>query len=194
MPFTLNEIVPWGRSFEEYLRFFSLSEADLKKPILGCADGPASFNAVLTTRGGSVVSADPLYRFSAAEIRGRIDETFGAVMDGLRDNMDEFVWTDIPSVEALGERRMRAMEVFLKDFPKGLEEGRYLNACLPTLPFKRCRIRDCPLLAPSLPLRRASLRRLSRLFNKGTVPRGAGRSGYFPSLNSAPKLPDILFR
>ncbi len=136
MPFTLKDVAPWGRSFEEYLRFFSLSDKDLKKSILGCADGPASFNAVCTAGGGSVVSADPLYRFSAEEIRGRIDETVGGIMDGLRDNMDSFVWTDIPSVEALGQRRVEAMEIFLKNYPRGLSEGRYVNACLPRLPFK----------------------------------------------------------
>jgi hypothetical protein len=27
--FTLHEIVPWGRSFEEYRRMFVLSDADL---------------------------------------------------------------------------------------------------------------------------------------------------------------------
>ena len=35
----------------------------------GCADGPASFNAELSGRGGRVVSCDPLYRFDAAQIR-----------------------------------------------------------------------------------------------------------------------------
>ncbi len=136
MPFTLKEVAPWGRSYEEYLRFFSLSGDDLKKRVLGCADGPASFNALLTARGGRVVSVDPLYLFSAEEIRGRIDETVGGIMDGLHDNMDSFVWTDIPSVEALGERRLEAMELFVKDYSRGLSEGRYVNANLPSLPFK----------------------------------------------------------
>ncbi|MAD80187.1 MAG: SAM-dependent methyltransferase, partial [Planctomycetaceae bacterium] len=33
------------------------------------ADGPASFNAELTARGGSIVSCDPIYEFTADEIR-----------------------------------------------------------------------------------------------------------------------------
>lgn len=36
------EVVPWGRSFDEYLQMFLLSEADLNKSIVGVADGPAS--------------------------------------------------------------------------------------------------------------------------------------------------------
>ncbi|MCI5142695.1 MAG: SAM-dependent methyltransferase, partial [Candidatus Electrothrix sp. ATG1] len=43
MTFQLKEIVPWGRSFQEYVAMFALSEDDLGKRILGCGDGPASF-------------------------------------------------------------------------------------------------------------------------------------------------------
>lgn len=56
MGFTLDQVVPWGRSYEEYLAMFALTEADLHKRILGCGDGPASFNAELTKRGGKVIS------------------------------------------------------------------------------------------------------------------------------------------
>ena len=30
MSFTLDRVIPWGRSFAEYRRMFALSEADLK--------------------------------------------------------------------------------------------------------------------------------------------------------------------
>jgi hypothetical protein len=46
--FTLERVVPWGRSFDEYRRMFVLSSDDLRLRILGCADGPASFNAEAT--------------------------------------------------------------------------------------------------------------------------------------------------
>ena len=46
--FTLDSIVPWGRSFDEYCRMFALSADDLaRKRILGCADGPAGFDLAL---------------------------------------------------------------------------------------------------------------------------------------------------
>ena len=48
MGFTLDKVVPWGRSYNEYVSMFALSEADLKLPILGCGDGPAEFNSILT--------------------------------------------------------------------------------------------------------------------------------------------------
>lgn len=60
--FTLDQVVPWGRSFEEYLAMFALSDLDLKGRLLGCGDGPASFNAVATSQGVAVTSCDPIYR------------------------------------------------------------------------------------------------------------------------------------
>lgn len=135
MGFTLDKIVPWGRSFDEYVSMFCLTEADLGLRILGCGDGPAGFNATLTRRGGRIVSVDPLYAFDAEEIRGRISETCETVLTQLRNNRSDFVWSTIPSVEALGTLRMTAMETFLADFAAGKEAGRYLAGELPNLPF-----------------------------------------------------------
>jgi hypothetical protein len=133
--FTLDKIVPWGRSFDEYRRMFALSDADLQKKILGCGDGPASFNAEGTRRGVAIVSCDPLYRFNTDAISTRIDETYGLIIDQTRKNQHEYVWTTIRSVEELGAARMRAMRVFLDDFNEGLSSGRYIDAELPSLPF-----------------------------------------------------------
>ena len=137
MAFSLDNVVPWGRSFPEYLKMFALAEEDCGKRILGVGDGPASFNAVLSSQGGHVVSVDPLYRFTADEIRQRIGETFETVLDQTRQNVAEFNWRHIPSVEELGRVRMSAMEEFLFDYTRGREEGRYREAGLPRLPFGR---------------------------------------------------------
>jgi hypothetical protein len=135
MAFELKEIVPWGRSFEEYGAMFALSEDDLCMTILGCGDGPASFNAELTKRGGAAVSIDPLYSRDVGEIRQRIDETFDDILRETRNNSDEFVWNNIRSVEELGKVRMRAMRKFLADFPEGKREGRYIAESMPDLTF-----------------------------------------------------------
>jgi len=114
---------------------FDLSDADLYGPMLGCGDGPASFNAILTRQGGQVLSVDPLYRFSVEDVRRRIGETYPDVMEQTRENRHEFIWTSIRSVDELGRLRMRAMEEFLADFPLGVEQGRYVDGELPGLPF-----------------------------------------------------------
>lgn len=133
--FTLDQVVPWGRSFDEYRRMFALTDADLTAPILGCADGPASFNAEATARGHSVISCDPIYRFSTSQIRQRIRETTEVILDQARRNQHEFVWTSIRSVEQLREIRTSSMEKFLNDFDAGRRQGRYVVAELPALPF-----------------------------------------------------------
>jgi hypothetical protein len=135
MGFTLDTIVPWGRSFEEYLAMFNLSEADLRLRLLGCGDGPAGFNAGRTARSGRVVSCDPLYQYDAAQIRKRIDETCNTVMDQMQRNHADYVWNLIPSVPELGRIRMAAMDAFLADFETGKQEGRYVTGALPALPF-----------------------------------------------------------
>ena len=135
MSFTLDTVVPWGRSYEEYVSMFSLDGNDLRSSIVGCADGPSGFNAELTRRGGKIISVDPVYRFLKEEISGRIGETYEEVLGQTRRNKDEFVWTRIRSVEELGRIRMAAMQSFLSDFEDGLREGRYLAESLPSLPF-----------------------------------------------------------
>ncbi len=136
MGFTLDKVVPWGRSFNEYVRMFDLSEVDLKKRILGCGDGPAGFNAMLSHAGGSVVSFDPIYVFNTAQIRKRVSDTYDAVIKQIRLNQADYLWDTITSVEDLGCTRMSAMDSFLADFETGKIEGRYVAGELPSLPFQ----------------------------------------------------------
>lgn len=135
MAFELDNVVPWGRSFEEYAAMFALSADDLRGEVLGCGDGPASFNAVASRRGHRVTSVDPLYAFTAEEIATRIAETAQTVAEQTRRNAHEFVWRQFDSVEQLIAARMSAMEAFLQDLPLGSSEGRYVTASLPVLPF-----------------------------------------------------------
>ena len=135
MAFQLEHIVPWGRSFDEYARMFSLTDADLNRTILGCGDGPASFNATMHQKGQHVVSVDPIYQFSSEQIRQRIQEAFPKVMEQLIANQAAYVWTTIRSPEELGQTRMTAMEEFLVDYELGKREGRYQFHELPELPF-----------------------------------------------------------
>lgn len=131
----LKTIVPWGRSFDEYVEMFALTSDSLTKKILGCGDGPASFNAELSEQGGNVVSVDPIYRYSAEQIRARIDEVYADVIQQVSANRDDYVWRTIANVEALAEIRMNAMRRFLEDYSFAHATGRYVNAALPTLPF-----------------------------------------------------------
>jgi ubiquinone/menaquinone biosynthesis C-methylase UbiE len=135
MGLKLDQVVPWGRSLREYTQMLDLTADDCQHFILDCGGGPASFNAELTKQGGRVVSCDPIYHFSAAEIADRIQDTSSVILQGVAQNLDDYVWTTIASPEELGKVRMAAMQQFLDDFPVGLQQGRYLPYELPRLPF-----------------------------------------------------------
>ncbi|RNJ48844.1 hypothetical protein [Methylocystis hirsuta] len=72
----LSNIVPWVRSFADYRAMFALSDADLRGRVLGCGDGPASFNTEATALGAHVVSVDRIYMCAAVEIEARIVDIF----------------------------------------------------------------------------------------------------------------------
>jgi hypothetical protein len=186
--FTLDQVVPWGRSFDEYTRMFALSASDLNGRILGCGDGPASFNAEATRCGHRVISCDPIYRFGTEEIRGRIAATYEQVLGQTRLNQHEFVWGNgIRDVDELGAVRLAAMQVFLDDYDAGRREGRYIDAALPALPFAD-RAFDLALCSHLLflysvqlgePLHHAALRELSRVAAEVRVfPLGGERSPF----------------
>ena len=139
MAMVLDQVVPWGRSLKEYAGMFNLTENELGLYILGCGDGPASFNAEMRQRGRRVLSCDPVYQFTTQQIERRIAETYHLVLEQAQQNVDAFIWTTIGSLEELGRIRMRAMQRFLADYERGKQEGRYLAASLPQLPFREGR-------------------------------------------------------
>ncbi|MDA3818516.1 MAG: hypothetical protein PF486_14130 [Prolixibacteraceae bacterium] len=130
-----KNIIPWGRSYTEYVNMFHLSPGFLSKKVLGCGDGPAAFNAIANAFGGHVVSADPIFKLSKKEIEAQINNSFSEVINQTRANMEQFNWEQFGSLEGLGKIRMKSMKQFLNDYEEGKEEGRYIEASLPDLPF-----------------------------------------------------------
>lgn len=135
MSFKLDNVVPWGRSFDEYVRMFDLTKDELTLSILSCGDGPASFNSVMKRHGNTVISCDPIYQLTAQELQMRITKTYDKVIEQTHKNQDNFVWDVIKSPKELSKVRMDAMREFLVDYEKGKQEGRYLAESLPSLPF-----------------------------------------------------------
>jgi hypothetical protein len=129
----LNEVVPWGRTSAEYQLMFNLSAADFDTKILGCGDGPASFNAEMTQQGYAVVSIDPVYQFSVEQIRQRVLETYEPIVSQVKQNADRYIWQYFQNADELGQARMAAMESFLLDYEVGKAAGRYRYQSLPNL-------------------------------------------------------------
>ena len=135
MTIQYKDIVPWGRNFDEYSRMFDLNASEICLRILGCGDGPASFNVECNQRGGRVTSIDPLYRFSLATIQKRIAETYEEVLNQTRAHQDKFVWDIISSPDELGQIRMEAMKRFIDSYEAGKLGDKYIPGELPALPF-----------------------------------------------------------
>jgi hypothetical protein len=131
----LDEVVPWGRTLEEYKSMFSLSETDLSKKILGCGDGPASFNAEMTELGYSVVSIDPIYQFSAEQIEQRVRAIYEQIISQVKQNSHNYVWKNFQDADELGKARLSAMEEFLLDYGIRKSSERYSAQSLPSLGF-----------------------------------------------------------
>jgi hypothetical protein len=114
---------------------FMLSDTDIAGKILGCGDGPASFNAEATERGHTIVSCDPIYAFSTAEIERRVEDCYDDLIAQVRRNRNGFVWDYFHDPDHLGQCRLASMRRFLADFQAGKAQGRYVTASLPNLPF-----------------------------------------------------------
>jgi ubiquinone/menaquinone biosynthesis C-methylase UbiE len=114
---------------------FSLTPSDLDLKILDCAGGTASFNAEMTGQGKNVTSCDPDYQLTAEQINAGL-LNFDTFIKNFEDNFGSYRWKKFfTSPSQLAEVRRNATQEFLEDFPSGLQEGRYVNASLPDLPF-----------------------------------------------------------
>ncbi len=135
MPTLLQEIIPWGRTLREYELMFALTEAHRNLKILGCGDGPASFNAEWTVLGGNVVSVDPVYQFSGAEIQQRFEAVREEIIAGVEATPDKWAWSFHQNSQDLLANRVAALDGFLADYEAGKEAGRYQIGELPQLSF-----------------------------------------------------------
>ena len=136
MAMKLKNVVPLGRSFDEYRLMFNLSKSDLDKRIIGVGDGPASFNAEMNEMGKKVVSIDPIYFFTAKDIARKFDKVFNNIIDQVRNTPGDWTWTYHMSPDHLKQHRKEALELFTNDFEEGKKEGRYMVGELPALQFQ----------------------------------------------------------
>ena len=107
--FKLENVVPWGRSLQDYIRMFNLSEQDLQKSIIDCAAESSSFNTEQYQAGNSVISCNSIYQFTTEQIKNIITQTYPIIIQDLEANYHKFVWQDIKSPEELGNIRISAL-------------------------------------------------------------------------------------
>ena len=135
MVMKLEQVVPFGRSLDEYQKMFDLSSADLQQGILGLGDGPASFNTEGTEMGVNITSIDPIYQFSGAEIKQRFDAVVDNIINQIIATPNNWVWKYHQNPQELKARRIETIKIFLQDYDQGKQEGRYQVQELPRLNF-----------------------------------------------------------
>lgn len=132
----LAEVVPFGRSLDEYVQMFNLTELDFQKSILGVGDGPASFNTEGTRLGYNITSIDPLYVFTAEQIQQRFYKVVDHIIEQIRNTPDDWVWDYHGSPDGLRNNRETALRLFCQDYELGKGDGRYAIGELPRLPYQ----------------------------------------------------------
>ena len=131
-----NSVLFFGRTLAEYINMFDLDLSLWKgSKILDCAAGPASFVAEANKLGIHAIGCDPLYANDLELLieQGRFDlERNIKFLAGYSDSISNSFY---PSIDVRKEYATLALNKFLKDYPKGVEENRYIAAKLPKLPF-----------------------------------------------------------
>jgi hypothetical protein len=90
-----DQIVPWGRSYNEYCLMSNLSGQDSSGGVLDGGGGPASFTAEMSARGHRAVSVDPVYAYSSSEIRAQFEATAGPMLAQVRATPDDWTWSSV---------------------------------------------------------------------------------------------------
>lgn len=130
----LERIVFIGRTFEEYMKMFSLKEAELTGlRILDCPAGACSFTARSNQLGIDVTAADIAYYYSTDELANKGIQDIEHAMSELSKVRDNYVWDFFKSLEELSQARSKALYDNTKDRRQTPE--RYVPVVLPNLPF-----------------------------------------------------------
>lgn len=135
MVMQLDQVVPFGRSFDEYVKMFNLTDHDLQKSILSVADGPASFNAEGTRLGYQIKSMDPIYSLTAPQIKDRFDSVVDHIIEQVEQTLEDWVWTYHRSPQDLRQSRERTIQLFCEDYDQGKAQGRYEVGELPKFSY-----------------------------------------------------------
>lgn len=131
----LERIVFIGRTFEEYLKMFSLSEEELQgKKILDCPAGACSFTAVGNKSGLDVTACDIAYYHSGQDLKNKGLQDIEHAMEHMQKAQNNYKWDYFKDIEGLRSHRLSALQDCTKDMRESSE--RYIPVTLPSLPFK----------------------------------------------------------
>ena len=124
-----------GRSYDEYIKMFSLNKEELKNiRILDCAAGASSFTSHLLRKGYDIKAVDILYNKNLEEIKKQCQNDFNTLLD-VHSGLDNKVnWKFFKNPENMIEQRIKVYKEFISDYSlyKGIK---YIEGHLTSLPF-----------------------------------------------------------
>jgi hypothetical protein len=136
LSFPLDSIAFFGRSFDEYRRFFHFVPSDFRgRTVLDVAAGPSSFTAEARPFGVNAVAVDPLYGCTPAALAIHVHLDYRAMHARMRAQPGCFRFRSFTSFEAAERDRTDAAQRFLADYEAHFAHDRYVGAALPSLPF-----------------------------------------------------------
>lgn len=131
----LSRVVFIGRTFDEYMRMFNLSEEDLRgRKILDCPAGAGSFTGIANQKGADVTAADIAYYHSFEQLVAKGFDDVEHAMVQMEKAQLNFVWDYFKSIEGLKQHRIQALTDGSNDMKAS--PHCYVPAVLPVLPFK----------------------------------------------------------
>lgn len=131
----LSKIVFIGRTFDEYVRMFNLSEEEIKEQrILDAPAGACSFTAVAHSKGSIVTAADIAYFHPIDELYNKGINDIEQAAEGLSLVQDQYIWSYFQNMDALEKHRREAVQVCINHM--GKYPDCYVPCQLPNLPFE----------------------------------------------------------
>ncbi|WP_431804536.1 SAM-dependent methyltransferase [Halobacillus andaensis] len=130
----LEKVIFVGRTYEEYMDMFLLSEEALKgKKVLDCPSGACSFTAVGQSKGLNITASDIAYDHSVENLEAKGQEDIQHAMSHMEKAKSNYVWDYFEDINQLKEHREKALVDCTQDMKKNCE--RYIPVNLPSLLF-----------------------------------------------------------
>jgi hypothetical protein len=126
----------YGRTLTEYQQVFNLDISHWRgRTVLDCPAGVSSFVSEANRQGVRAVACDPQYGRDVHDLADLARTCMDRLMENLRRNAQSYNWTFYSSIPAVRQYRLAALERFIRDYPAGLIEGRYVKSMMSSLPF-----------------------------------------------------------
>lgn len=131
----LSKIIFIGRTYDEYIRMFDLTEDELSSQmILDAPAGACSFTAKASEKGYDVAATDIAYFHSVDELYEKGKQDIEHAMQAIAKVKEQYVWEYFQSISDLEQHRISALHdtvTHMKILPQF-----YTPSILPSLPFE----------------------------------------------------------